>query len=79
MLQHPPHLHLIIAGGALSDNNDQRLCSKQDLFVHTSPLEIIFKAKFKGAMKKAGLLGQFEKVRELISSTNQRTYAVSNY
>lgn len=54
-LQYHPHLHLVIAGGALSDN-DQWLCSRQDLFVHTKPLELIFKAKFKDAMKKAGLL-----------------------
>lgn len=56
MLQYHPHLHLVIPGGALSDNNDQWLSSRQDLFVHTKPLEIIFKAKFKDAMKKAGLL-----------------------
>jgi hypothetical protein len=56
MLQYHPHLHLVVPGGALSDNNDQWLSSRQDLSVHTKPLEIIFKAKFKDAMKKAGLL-----------------------
>ena len=56
MLQYHPHLHLVIPGGALSDNNDQWLPSRQDLFVHTKPFEIIFKAKFKDAMKKTGLL-----------------------
>lgn len=55
-LEYHPHLHLIIAGGALSDNNEQWFSSRQDLFVHTKPLEIIFKAKFKDAMKNAGLL-----------------------
>jgi hypothetical protein len=55
MLQYHPHLHLVVPGGALSDNN-QWLSSRQDLFVHTKPLEIIFKAKFKDAMRKAGLL-----------------------
>lgn len=59
MLQYHPHLHLVIAGGALSDN-DQWLSSRQDLFVHTKPLELIFKAKFKDAMKKAGLLDKIE-------------------
>ena len=39
---------------------DQWLSSMQDLFVHTKPLEIIFKAKFKNAMKKAGLLDQID-------------------
>ncbi len=55
MLQYHPHLHLVVPGGALS-TDDQWLSSRQDLFVHTKPLEIIFKSKFKDAMKKAGLL-----------------------
>jgi len=59
MLQYHPHLHLVIPGGALSDN-DQWLSSRQDLFVHTKPLEIIFKAKFKNAMRKAGLLDKID-------------------
>ncbi len=59
MLQYHPHLHLIIPGGALSDN-DQWLPSRQDLFVHTKPLETIFKAKFKDAMKKAGLFDRID-------------------
>jgi hypothetical protein len=58
-LQYHPHLHLVIAGGALSDNN-QWLSSRQDLFVHTKPLEIIFKAKFKDATKKAGLFDKID-------------------
>ncbi len=60
MLQYHPHLHLVIPGGALSDTNDQWLPSRQDLFVHTKPLEIIFRAKFKDAMKKAGLLAKID-------------------
>ena len=60
MLQYHPHLHLVIPGGALSENNDQWFSSRQDLFVHTKPLEIIFKAKFKDAMKKAGLLDKID-------------------
>lgn len=60
MLQYHPHLHLVIAGGALSEHNDGWLPSRQDLFVHTRPLEIIFKAKFKDAMNKAGLLGKID-------------------
>ena len=59
MLQYHPHLHLIIPGGALSGKK-LWLASRQDLFVHTKPLEIIFKAKFKNAMKKAGLLNKID-------------------
>ena len=60
MLQYHPHLHLVVPGGALSENNDQWLPSRQDLFVHTKPLEVIFKAKFKDAMKKARLLNKID-------------------
>ena len=55
MLQYHPHLHLVIPGGALSEEGDQWLSSRQDLFVHTKPLAIIFRAKFRDAMKKAQL------------------------
>ncbi len=57
-LQFHPHLHLVIPGGALSEKNGQWLPSRQDLFVHTKPLAIIFRAKFRDAMKKAQLMDQ---------------------
>lgn len=60
MLQYHPHLHLVIPGGALSKKKDQWLPSRQDLFVHTKPLAIIFKAKFKDAMKKTQLFNQID-------------------
>jgi hypothetical protein len=55
MLQYHPHIHLVIPGGAVSEEGDQWLSSRQDLFVHTKPLAHIFKAKFRDAMKKAQL------------------------
>jgi hypothetical protein len=57
-LQFHPHLHLVIPGGAISEENEQWLPSRQDLFVHTKPLAVIFKAKFRDAMKKARLIDQ---------------------
>ncbi len=60
MLQYHPHLHLVVPGGALSQNADQWMPSRQDLFVHTKPLATIFKAKFKDAMKKAKLLDEID-------------------
>ncbi len=57
-LQFHPHLHLIIPGGALSEKDEQWLPSRQDLFVHTKPLAVIFRAKFRDAMKKARLIDQ---------------------
>jgi len=58
MLQYHPHIHLVIPGGALSEKGDQWLASRKDLFVHTRPLEVIFKAKFRDAMKKGELFGE---------------------
>ena len=60
MLQYHPHIHLVIPGGALSEKGDKWLSSRQDLFVHTKPLENIFKAKFKDTMKKAQLLDKID-------------------
>lgn len=60
MLQYHPHLHLVIPGGALSEKGDQWLSSRQDLFVHTKPLAIIFRAKFRDTMKKAQLLDKID-------------------
>jgi hypothetical protein len=55
-LHYHPHLHLVIPGGALSEKDEQWLPSRQDLFVHTKPLAIMFRAKFRDAMIKAGLM-----------------------
>lgn len=60
MLQYHPHIHLVIPGGALSEKADQWVSSRQDLFVHTKPLAVIFKAKFKDAMKKAKLFDKID-------------------
>jgi len=58
MLQYHPHIHLVIPGGAISEEGDRWMPSRQDLFVHTKPLALIFKAKFREAMKKAQLLDE---------------------
>jgi len=60
MLQYHPHIHLVIPGGAISENGDQWLSSRQDLFVHTKPLALIFRAKFREAMKKAQLFHKID-------------------
>jgi len=57
-LQFHPHLHLVIPGGALSEKDEQWMPSRQDLFVHTKPLAVIFRAKFRDAMKRARLIDQ---------------------
>lgn len=59
-LQYHPHLHIVIPGGAVSEKGNQWLSSRQDLFVHTKPLTLIFKAGFRDAMKKAQLLDKID-------------------
>jgi hypothetical protein len=60
MLQYHPHIHMVIPGGAVSKNGDQWISARQDLFVHTKPLAIVFKAKFRDAMKKAKLFNKID-------------------
>ena len=60
MLQYHPHIHMVIPGGAVSKDGQQWLSSRQDLFVHTKPLELIFKAKFRDEMKKADLFHEID-------------------
>jgi len=60
MLQYHPHIHLVIPGGAVSEEGDQWLSSRQDLFVHTRPFTRIFKATFKDAMRKNNLFHTIE-------------------
>ena len=60
MLQYHPHIHMVIPGGAVSEKGDQWLASRKDLFVHTKPLSIIFKAKFKDTMKEAKLFNRID-------------------
>ena len=55
-IQYHPHLHIIIPGGGLTEDGSAWLSSRQDLFVHTKPLAKIIRAKFRDAMKTAGLL-----------------------
>lgn len=56
MLQFHPHLHLIVPAGGVSEDGSSWIDSRRDLFVHTDPLESIFKAKFRDAMEKTGLM-----------------------
>ena len=59
-LQYHPHLHLILPAGGLAEDGRSWLPSRQDLFVHTKPLARIFRAKFRDAMKAAGLLEEID-------------------
>lgn len=60
-LHYHPHLHVIVPAGALAEDNQSWLPSRQDLFVHTKPLTVIFKTKIRDALEKAGLADQIDK------------------
>ncbi|MFW6104028.1 MAG: IS91 family transposase [Bacteroidota bacterium] len=60
MLQYHPHIHMVVPGGAVSENGNEWLPSRGDLFVHTKPFSIIFRAKFRDEMKKADLFQEID-------------------
>ena len=59
-LQYHPHIHMVIPGGAVDKDSEQWLSSRQDMFVHTKPFSIIFRAKLKDEMEKSGLLHRID-------------------
>lgn len=50
-----PHIHYIVPGGALSKQDGKWHPSRIDFYVPNKAVSIIFKAKFRDEMKKAGL------------------------
>ena len=49
------HIHFIIPGIAISEQDEKITFSKDGFLMRVEPLSIIFRAKFRDAMKKAGL------------------------
>lgn len=49
------HVHYLVPGGGLSPDHSRWLPAKNDFLVRVEPLSIIFRAKFRDALKKAGL------------------------
>lgn len=52
-LSYHPHVHYIITGGGLSDNNDRWICSGDKFLLPVKALSVIFKSKFRDELKKA--------------------------
>ena len=50
-----PHVHYIVPGGGLSPDRSQWLASKKKFFVPVEALSVIFRAKFRDALKKTDL------------------------
>ena len=55
-LQYHPHIHYVVPGGGLSHDRTRWLSSREDFYVPVQALSPIYRAKFRDAMKKAGLL-----------------------
>ena len=68
-----PHVHVLVPGGAISKDRKQWLPSRSDFFVPIWALSSIFRAKFRSAMAKAGLLSQIDpKVWEIPWNVNSK-------
>ena len=57
-LQYHPHIHYIVPGGALSKEDHKWHPSRIDFYLPVKAMSIIFKAKFRDAMKKSHLYTQ---------------------
>ena len=57
-LRYHPHLHYLVPGGGLSSDGETWLPSGQNFFVHTQPLSLLFRAKFRDALKQTDLFAQ---------------------
>jgi Transposase zinc-binding domain/Putative transposase len=59
-LDYHPHIHYVVPGGGLSDDGIEWLPSRADFFVPVRALSILFRAKFRDALDRAGLLAQVD-------------------
>jgi hypothetical protein len=54
-LLYHPHLHVLVPGGGLAVDGRTWLSSGKNFFVHAEPLSILFRAKFRDALKQTDL------------------------
>jgi hypothetical protein len=59
-LEYHPHVHYIVPGGAISADGGHWLPSRADFFVPVPALSILFRAKFRDALAREGLLAQVD-------------------
>lgn len=57
-LNYHPHVHYLVPGGGLSADGQQWLPVRARFLVHVTPLAILFRAKFRDALKKTPLFAQ---------------------
>jgi Putative transposase/Transposase zinc-binding domain len=59
-LEYHPHVHYVVPGGGVSGEGSCWLPSRADFFVPVKALSILFRAKFRDALKRDGLLNQVD-------------------
>jgi hypothetical protein len=57
-LEYHPHVHYVVPGGGISADGARWLPSRVNFFVPVEALSILFRAKFRDALKREGLLNQ---------------------
>ena len=55
-----PHIHYLAPAGGLSCDGNKWLSSREDFLVHVKPLSILFRAKFRDALKKTDVILQVD-------------------
>jgi len=58
MLNYHPHVHYLVPGGGLSSDGREWLSARRTFFIPVKALSILFRAKFRDALKKTGLFEQ---------------------
>ena len=59
-LDYHPHVHYVVPGGGLNEDGSQWLPSRADFFLPVRALSILYRAKFRDAMKAAGLYASID-------------------
>jgi len=59
-LDYHPHIHYVVPGGGISQDGSRWLASRADFFVPVKALSILFRAKFRAALERAGLLAEVD-------------------
>src|SRR5271169_1446558 len=59
-LEYHPHVHYVVPGGGIDADSSRWLPSRADFFVPVKALSPIFRAKFRDALAREGLLNQVD-------------------
>jgi hypothetical protein len=59
-LDYHPHIHYVVPGGGISEDGSQWVASRTDFFVPVRALSILFRAKLRDALDRAGVLAEVD-------------------